>query len=364
MRLYPVICGLSLLTACSQQPAVPPTPFTPPPAAAVPEPATENRPAGDYYAAKLGGDYAGYPETRNFIERMHTQYGYPREYLYGLFSQAKRKQGILNYLQGSGAGGGGTPAPGGWTRYRAQFLDQGHIHGGVAFWKRHEHALRQAHRQYQVPPEYIVAIIGVETSFGQNVGKHRIIDALTTLAFDFPRRADYFQGELEKFLQMSAEEHIDPSQPLGSYAGAMGYGQFMPSSFLQWAVDHNQDGRRDLWNAEDAIGSVANYFAAHGWQAGQPVVSPLKTQGPVELAAGLDHTYTLSELAQTGLRPTNACACEPPLRLLWLRHANHEEYLLGHPNFYTISRYNHSTYYSMAVHELAQAIKRQKDLAG
>ncbi|MFM8340866.1 MAG: lytic murein transglycosylase, partial [Methylomonas sp.] len=164
---------------------------------------------------------------------------------------------------------------------------------------------------------------------------------------------------LEHFLIMTRNEGIDPGKPVGSFAGAMGLGQFMPSSFLKWAVDFNGDGHRDLWNPEDAIGSVANYFSQHGWQANQPVVSATRgTYSGIEnLEAGIEPQYPLPTLTQAGIEPAEPCRCDYPLRLLLLRHHSHDQYLLGHPNFYVITRYNHSTHYAMAVHELAQAIK-------
>ncbi len=314
---------------------------------------------GPYHAASLDGDYAAYPALSQFIEQMVQKHGFSREYLNGLFSQAKRKQWTLDYLAKSDQGLKGKPSPGGWTRYRAQFLDERHIGGGVAFWQKHQIALQRASQQYGVPAEYILGIMGVETTFGGFVGNHRVIDALTTLGFDYQRRGDYFRSELENFLVMTRSEGIDPGQPLGSFAGAMGLGQFMPSSFLQWAVDFNGDGRRDLWNPEDVIGSVANYFAQHGWQNGQPVVSPTRGSyaGVDDLEPGIDQQYSLGALSQAGIQPAGPCRCDYPLRLLLLRHQRNDEYLLGHPNFYVITRYNHSTHYAMAVHELAQAIK-------
>jgi len=314
---------------------------------------------GPYHAASLGGDYAAYPALNQFIEQMVQKHGFSREYLNGLFSQASRKQWTLDYLAKSDQGLKGKPSPGGWTRYRAQFLDDRHIGGGVAFWQKYQADLQRASQQYGVPAEYILGIMAVETTFGGFVGNHRVIDALTTLGFDYQRRGDYFRSELENFLVMTRSEGIDPGQPVGSFAGAMGLGQFMPSSFLQWAVDFNGDGRRDLWNPEDVIGSVANYFAQHGWQNGQPVVSPTRGSyaGVDSLEPGIDQQYSLAALSQAGIAPANPCRCDYPLRLLLLRHQRNDEYLLGHPNFYVITRYNHSTHYAMAVHELAQAIK-------
>lgn len=314
---------------------------------------------GGYRAGAVSGDYAGYPALTQFIEQMVQKHGFDREYLNGLFSQAKRKQWTLDYLAKSDQGLKGKPSKGGWTRYRSQFLDARHIDGGVAFWRTHQAALQRASQQYGVPAEYILGIMAVETTFGGFVGNHRVIDALTTLGFDYQRRGEFFRSELESFLLMARSEGIDPGKPVGSFAGAMGLGQFMPSSFLQWAVDFNGDGRRDLWNPEDAIGSVANYFAQHGWRDGQPVVS--RTRGSYSgidsLEPGIDHEYPLGTLAQAGIEPAGHCGCDYPLRLVLLRHQSNDEYLLGHPNFYVITRYNHSTHYAMAVHELAQAIK-------
>ena len=190
-------------------------------------------------------------------------------------------------------------------------------------------------------------------------GNHRVLDALTTLSFDYPRRGDYFKSELENFLLMTRNEDIDPAEPLGSFAGAMGLGQFMPSSFLQLAVDFNGDGRRDLWNPEDAIGSIANYFSHHGWKSGQPVVTPLSASHNVALKCGLSQPYSLAELTQAGLRPVHPFTTEGPYYLLLLHHAGYDQYLIGHADFYTITRYNHSVYYAMAVHELAQAIRQR-----
>jgi membrane-bound lytic murein transglycosylase B len=212
-----------------------------------------------------------------------------------------------------------------------------------------------------VPPEYIVGIIGVETFYGRNVGSHRVIDALSTLAFEYPRRADYFSGELENFLVMARNERIDPLSPKGSYAGAMGLGQFMPSSFLKWAVDFDADGRKDLWEPADAIGSVASYFAAHGWQGGQPVATPASAIGGRArmLDAGFDTRYSLSTLASHDIRPTAQTAQRDDLRLLRLSTYAGDEYWIGYHNFYVITRYNHSTNYAMAVHQLAQAVKQR-----
>lgn len=314
---------------------------------------------GGYSANQVSGDYANYPALNQFIDSMVQKHGFNRDYLNGLFSNAKRKQWTLDYLAKSDQHLKGKPAQGGWSKYRAQFLDDKHINSGVSFWQKYQTTLQRASQQYGVPAEYILGIMAVETTFGGFVGNHRVLDALTTLGFDYQRRGEFFRSELENFLIMTRSEGIDPGKPVGSFAGAMGLGQFMPSSFLKWAVDFNGDGRRDLWNPEDAIGSVANYFSQHGWQANQPVVSATRGtfSGVENLEAGIESQYPLPTLTQAGIEPAEPCRCDYPLRLLLLRHHSHDQYLLGHPNFYVITRYNHSTHYAMAVHELAQAIK-------
>ena len=316
-------------------------------------------PVGLYQAQRISGDFADYASLQQFVDQMVQKHGFERAYLLGLFSQARRKNWTLDYLAKSDQGLKGKPSVGGWSRYRQKFVDERHLGAGVDFARRHRAALQRASRQYGVPEGYILGILAVETTFGSFVGNHRVLDALTTLGFDYPRRGEFFRSELENFLVMAREEGMDPAKPVGSFAGAMGLGQFMPSSFRKWAVDFNGDGRRDLWNPEDAIGSVANYFAEHGWQPGQPVTTPLQAKGAVKLESGIDSQYTLAALTQAGLQPTGPCSGQGPLCLLQLRYADYDQYLIGHPNFYTITRYNHSTYYAMTVHELAQEFKRR-----
>ncbi|MFA5985401.1 MAG: lytic murein transglycosylase B [Methylococcaceae bacterium] len=314
-----------------------------------------------YGAQRISGDYAGYPALNQFIDGMVSQHGFSREYLNAVFSKAKRKQWTLDYLSKETGSAGGGPRPGAWSRYRAQFLTELHINSGAEFWRQHADSLQRASKKYGVPPEYILGIMGVETVFGRNVGKHRVIDALTTLAFDYPRRGSYFAGELEKFLLMVRAEKIDPLTPEGSYAGAMGLGQFMPSSFLQWAVDFNGDGARNLWQADDVIGSIANYFAEHGWHHDEAVVTPALATGTQieDLEVGFDSHYDIYKLNQLGIKATAQLPSPNDIHLLRLRASQGDQYWLGHHNFYVITRYNHSTHYAMAVHELAQAIKQR-----
>jgi membrane-bound lytic murein transglycosylase B len=364
-----VALALAVLSGCASQPVggaasdagsegVTPTAA---PRARPTKPAAKPQPASrEYRALAVTGDFAGDAEAERFIGRMTNGHGFSREYLAGVLSQAERKQWILDQLDKERPTGG-PPRPGGWSRYREKFLTDRHIAGGVEFWRDNARELERASRQYGVPPEYIVGIIGVETFYGRNLGSHRVIDALATLAFDYPRRADYFAGELESFMVMARSERIDPLSPRGSYAGAMGLGQFMPTSFLKWAVDFDGDGRRDLWEPADAIGSVANYFKVHGWQSGQPVVTPAAATGGRArmLDAGFDTSYSLAALASHDIRPAAQVAQRDDLRLLRLSTYAGDEYWLGYQNFYVITRYNRSTNYAMAVHQLAQTVKQR-----
>jgi membrane-bound lytic murein transglycosylase B len=368
--------ALVLVTGCASQPAAsdagarPASTGTsttsgagtrkPRPVSPMRRPAAGEALAAAYRAPVVSGDYAGYPELDRFIARMITEHGFSRDYLNGLFSQAERKDWTIEYMNRQ-APSAGPPRPGAWSRYRAKFLTDRHIAEGAAFWRENASALSRAQERYGVPAEYLVGIIGVETMYGANTGNHRILDALTTLAFDYPRRGDYFRGELENYLLMTRAEGIDPLAPKGSFAGAMGLGQFMPGSFQKWAVDFDGDGRKDLWEPVDAVGSVANYFAAHGWHRGQPVVTPASALGARArvLDAGFDTRYSLGTLASHDIRPTGQVADGEDLRLLRLSGNAGDEYWLGHHNFYVITRYNHSTHYAMAVHQLAQAIKQR-----
>lgn len=357
----PLLFFLLLLVGCSSH-KPPPPPVKPQPPAPDYPPQTRAQPRhslpGYYSASGVSGDFAGYPALEEFIARMEYSHGMSRDYLNGLFSEARRREWTLNYMNHQGGPSNG-PRPGAWSKYRAQFLDHLHIENGVAFWHRHAHALQKAQQRYGVPPEYILGIMGVETIYGRNLGRDRVLDALTTLAFDYPRRSAYFTEELENFLVMAQQEGVDPLQPRGSFAGAMGLGQFMPGSFLQWAVDHDGDGRRDLWDPEDAVGSIANYFNAHGWHPGEGVVTPALVDGAVSLPTGYDKQYSLDELAAVGIHPEGEVPPGQNLSLLLLRANGGDEYWLGLNNFFVITRYNHSTHYAMAVHELGQAIKRR-----
>jgi membrane-bound lytic murein transglycosylase B len=248
-----------------------------------------------------------------------------------------------------------------WYAYRPIFLKPDRIDGGVAFWKENEALLEQAEREYGVPAEIIVAIIGVETRYGKHTGRYRVLDSLATLAFGYPKRAKFFRRELEEFLLLSREEALDPTQAMGSYAGAMGLPQFISSSYRFYAVDEDGDGHRDLWNSNaDVIGSVANYFKRHGWNPGEEITQQVQGGDNLEpyVAAGMKPSIKVSELLASGLRPV---ADKPPQpdalsSLIKLDAGDHDEYWLGLNNFYVITRYNHSNLYAMAAYQLSREI--------
>ena len=281
----------------------------------------------NYYADRLTGSYADYLTVHSFIQYMVKTHGFSENYLKGLFSRANRLEDVIRLESPAPYTGPAKPSLGSWTRYRNKFLTEAHINNGVEFWRNNANAVAQASSTYHVDPEYIVAIIGVETYFGKNIGKTSIFDALTTLAFDTHRRTKFFSSELENFLLMTREQNYDPRQPVGSWAGAMGLGQFMPSSYRRLAVDFDHNGRCDIWQPTDAIGSVAHYFARSGWQFNNPVAK--------QTSFGKD----------------------PAIIELSTYEGN--EYWYTHPNFKTIKKYNNSNKYAMAVHQLAQAIKQR-----
>ncbi|WP_340120742.1 lytic murein transglycosylase [Methylobacter svalbardensis] len=323
-RLFKLALALAL-TGCSSNPTV----KTAAPHANTATIATIPERTHDYQAPGLTGTYANSLPVQNFIRHMVLKHRFSESYLNGLFSQAKRLDYVIR-LENPPPYHGPKPAHptmGSWTRYRQQFVTEAHISNGVAFWTSNAGAIQKASVTYGVDPEYIVAIIGVETFFGRNVGKTCILDALTTLSFDTQRRAKFFATELENFLLMTREESYEPLQPVGSWAGAMGLGQFMPSSFRRLAVDFNNDGHRNLWENFDAIGSVANYFSHSGWQNNMPVA---------------EQTKAYSGGSSIELSVTQG-----------------SEYWRIHPNFKVIKKYNNSDKYAMAVHQLAQAIKQR-----
>lgn len=307
---------------------------------------------------QMGGDFANNPNAQQFIDRMVNKHGFDRQQLQEILSQAKRLDSVLRLMDNQAPTTSVKPPSGpngAWLRYRKKFITPDNVQNGVVFWNQYEDALNRAWQVYGVPPEIIVGIIGVETRWGRVMGKTRILDALATLSFNYPRRAEYFSGELETFLLMARDEQDDPLNLKGSFAGAMGYGQFMPSSYKQYAVDFSGDGHINLWDPVDAIGSVANYFKAHGWVKGDQVAVMANGQAP-GLPNGFKTRYSISQLATAGLTPQQPLGNHQQASLLRLDVGTGYQYWYGLPNFYTITRYNHSTHYAMAVWQLGQAV--------
>jgi membrane-bound lytic murein transglycosylase B len=319
------------------------------------------RGVGNYSAASLTGDFSGNPALLSFINRMSSRHGFSKNYLNGVFSQTRNRDVVARLWAGNN---GGSSSGRGWYNYRSKFVTAANIQKGAQFWNQYRPHLQRASQRYGVDPEYIVGIMGVETRWGRILGKHRVIDALTTSAIVNKRRSKFFFKELENYLLMTRSERMDPLQPKGSYAGAMGYGQFMPSSFRAFAVDFDGDGVRDLWNPVDAIGSIANYFAKHGWKRGQEVAVPAKvtSMAYTGMPDGYKVKYSASRLAKQGIRPRNgdwSNTGRTHLLALTTVPGGIKEPWIGYHNFYVITRYNHSNYYAMAVHQLAKDVQRK-----
>jgi len=305
--------------------------------------------------ATSSSNYNDQPQVQAFIDRMVDNHDYNRDELVAVFNEAQRRDDILELMS--------KPAEKRlrWFEYRKIFLTESRIMGGVAFWEANEETLEKAGTEFGVDPQVIVAIIGVETRYGGNTGRHRVLDALSTLAFDYPPRSEFFTGELEQYLILAREEDIDLIATTGSYAGAMGYGQFIPSSYRHYAVDFDQDGKRDLMNNKmDIIGSVANYFQKHGWNPGTPVATRATVEGD-EYQTVLDLGYkpntVLDAMRHDGITPVAPLPDDLLAALIRFEQEDGPEYWLGFKNFYVITRYNHSPLYAMAVYQLSEEIR-------
>ena len=250
-----------------------------------------------------------------------------------------------------------------WYKYRKIFLQQDRIKAGKKFMRKYHKVLKKAQQTYGVPAHIITAIIGVETIYGKNTGSYTVMEALRTLAFGYPKRGKFFRSELEQFLLMAREEGLEPLNPKGSYAGAMGMPQFMPSSFREYAVDFDDNGKRDLWNSpSDVIGSVANYFSRHGWRTGEAVAFKLDRQPPglpLGNRRGQKPNVSISKISKSGVTLPPEVSALDKAAILKYQQKNKQDYWLGLHNFYVITRYNHSNLYAMAVYQLAQAINQQ-----
>ena len=315
--------------------------------------------------------------VRSFVDEMSREHGFERATVEALLGQAETKQPILDAIS--------RPAervvP--WYEYRERFLTGQRIAQGAQFWA--EHAARLARIDRDELAAAVVGILGVETSYGRITGRYRVIDALATLAFDYPPRGEFFRTELREFLMLSREEHVDPASALGSYAGAMGAPQFISSSYRRYAVDGDGNGRRDLWNSwDDVIDSVANYLTAHGWRAGEPVVAdatlipatapdtsdaatanaPASTRSAApepDLSlfdtSTLELNETVGSLRKKGVRFETRLPADAPAMLIVAQGKDGPVLRVGFNNFYVITRYNRSTMYAMAVHELGAAVQ-------
>lgn len=305
--------------------------------------------------------YADRDDVRTFIAEMSAQHGFDARELERWLASARFQPKIVELMSRP------ILEPPKWFEYAPQFLAQARVDAGVAFWNAHAPILARAEGETGVPAEVIVSIIGVETFYGRHTGSHRVIDALATLAFDYPRRAAFFRGELKEFLLLSREQGFSPLAPKGSFAGAMGLPQFMPGSYRRYAVDFDRTGRADLFDsAEDAIGSVANYLARHDWQRGQPVLLPARIATEQRdsivrrLDGGLSERRLASMWAADGVTPVAwpGVVGPEPLGLLLLEESGSESsYWIACHNFYVITRYNRSRLYATAVWQLAQAIR-------
>ncbi len=304
------------------------------------------------------GDYLGRKDVDAFIQSMHDEHGIEAARLRQILGQAHRQNRVLELVR--------KPAEGKpWSEYRPIFMTEKRITAGVTFWNEHADLLEQASAQYGVPPEIIVAILGVETFYGTRMGKFPVLDTLVTLGFDYPKRADFFRGQLSHFLLLAQEEGMNPMAPKGSYAAAMGMGQFIPSSYRDFAVDFDHNGVRDLFHSPaDGIGSVANYFHRHEWQPGEPVIVPAKVTGNryKQLRANeRKPAYSFAQLHSAGVTFEGPHHDDELFSFLELEGKKGKEYWVGYHNFYVITRYNHSVKYALAVYQLSDAIKSRRN---
>jgi membrane-bound lytic murein transglycosylase B len=303
-------------------------------------------------------------DVRAFIERVHTEQGVDPDTVRSILGLARIQPPIIDAIS--------RPAervrP--WHEYRNIFMTEERIAAGVKFWQENREQIERVSAETGVPPEILVGIIGVETFYGRIIGRYRVLDALATLAFEYPPRSPFFTRELEQFLLLVREQGLEIETPVGSYAGAMGIPQFIPSSYRAYAVDGDGDGRIDLWNSmDDILASVANYFKAHGWRPGEPVVAPAVAgdQDPASLAQqGLSANITVGELWRAGVGLAGPAPRHPDAAagLFVLEHADGPRYWAGFHNFYVITRYNRSLMYALAVHQLGEAIGARARASG
>ncbi|MEE4304488.1 MAG: lytic murein transglycosylase B [Wenzhouxiangella sp.] len=298
-----------------------------------------------------------HPGAAAFVDRMVAEYGLDPEHVQGVLSEARYQQSIIDAIT--------RPAESKpWHEYRKIFITPTRISSGVEFWRANAELLSEVSERFGVPVEVIVAIVGVETSYGLNTGSYRVIDALATLGFYYPKRGAFFADELGQFLRLAEEEALPLTEVRGSYAGAMGVGQFIPSSYRAYAVDMDETGKRDLWRSlPDAMGSVANYLATHGWREAEPIALSADLSGDLPEGADfpLKPEHTLAELAEMGIEfDAGDLPGDTEATLVELEQADGRGYWVGLNNFYVITRYNRSPLYAMAVTQLAGEIREQR----
>jgi peptidoglycan lytic transglycosylase B len=343
-----LIATLVCAPLAAQAAAMQPQPAPPDAAQPAPAPAT---PAPEPTAAPFD---VRRPEVAQFIEEVVTHDGWSRKAVVALLAQAQPQPKVLEIM--------GRPlervAP--WWEYREHFLTEERIDKGAQLWLDHRLALERIAAEYHVPPEYLVAIIGVETFYGRTTCRYRVLDALATLAFDYPPRASYFRGELEQFLLLTRENKLDPLTTCGSYAGAMGVPQFMPSVYRRYAVDADSDRKRDLWdNWDDILASVANYLHEWGWTPGAPVLAETTLDPDPSFKIephNLELNETVGSLGAHGVKVELDVPADTPAMLISAEQRDGPAYRVGFHNFYVITRYNHSARYAMTVHDLATAV--------
>lgn len=297
------------------------------------------------------------PEVESFIGEMVVRHGFEQPELVNIFGAVQFQPSIITTISQPA-----TSRP--WHEYRPLFINSKRISRGIEFWNSHGRALERARREFGIPEEIIVAVIGVETMYGAQTGKHRVLDALTTLAFDYPKRAGFFRDELEHYLLLGRERSVDLADLLsikGSYAGAIGIPQFMPSSYRRYAIDFDNDGKIDLSGSmADAIGSVANYLKSYGWENDQAIALPALVNGEnyqAALFAGQKPAYSAEEMRKLGIVTRASFPSGGYATLIELENADGNEHWLGFNNFYVITRYNRSVHYAMSVLQLAEKIR-------
>ncbi|MCG8316594.1 MAG: lytic murein transglycosylase B [Pseudomonadales bacterium] len=307
--------------------------------------------------------YAEHPEFKKFFDEVTAEGIYPGEKLRSLLQGTQRQESILKAIA--------KPAEKTltWASYRKIFLTEDRINKGIEFYNKHKTSFQRASEKTGVPEEMILAILGVETRYGKHRGNYRVVDALATLGFDYPPRAKFFRKQLKEFLYLEKEAGIDLTKAQGSYAGAMGFPQFIPSSYRHYAIDFDGDNKIDLIdNPVDAIGSIANYFKVHGWRPNQPVTSPARylkvddtKDNALESALNkqLKPRQTVKQLTELGLVSDFPLGAEEKATAMRLQGENGDEYWIGLTNFYVITRYNHSRLYAMAAYQLSQALKEK-----